>query len=279
MKLRIKAEYAGTVVGAMMFIAGVAQGQTTSNVPLSVVDPRPLAKAAELIEVKYGLLINYEDPAYVHADDVRDDTDLKYKQQNPSARALSVRGGKLTFGLEVRADGRGLASPLKVLQSVVDAHNSRGLPGLFRVLQTGDIFSIVPVAVKDRSGRLAPFTSPLDAKISIPERAVTGTQLVELICEEITRASGFQVVPGLQPNNVLNNTTVVLKANNQVARGVLMKALSGLAWKQPGITIPPRKLVWHMFYGPGPETYFLHLHVAMKEVPDRFFARTVQVPQ
>lgn len=279
MKLRFKALYAGTVVVAMIFVAGIAHGQAASIVPLSVSDPRPLAKAAEVIEVKYGVLINYEDPAFVHEDDVRDDTDPKYKQQNPAARALSVRGGQLDFGLEVLADGRGLASPLRALQTVVGAHNSRGLPGSFRVLQTRDIFSIVPDAVKDRSGRLASFTSPLDAKISIPEHEVTGTQLVELICEEITRASGFRVVPGLLPSNVLNNTTVVLKANNQVAREVLVQALSGLAWKQPGITILPRKLVWHMVYAPGPETYFLHLHVAMKEVPDRFFARTVQVPQ
>lgn len=279
MKLRFKALYAGTVVVAMIFVAGIAHGQVVSNVPLSVSDPRPLAKAAEIIEVKYGLLINYEDPAYVHADDVRDDTDPKYELENPSARALSVRGGELDFGLEVRADGRGLANPLRALQAVVGTHNSRGLPGSFRVTQTRGVFNIVPDAVKDRSGRLASFTSPLDTKISIPEHEVTGTELVELICEEITRASGSKVVPGLLPSNVLNNTTVVIKANNQVARDVFVQALSGLAWKQPEITIPPRKLVWHMFYAPGPETYFLHLHVAMKEVPDRFFARTVQVPQ
>ena len=279
MRLRVKAHCAGAVVGAMLFFAGSAHSQTASNVPFTVSDARPLAKAAEIIEVKYGLLINYEDPAYVHADDVRDDTDLKYKQQDPSARALSVRGGQLVFDVEARADGRGLANPMRALQTVVDAHNSRGLPGSFRVLQTKDTFSIVPVAVKDRSGRVGSFSSPLDAKMSIPEREVTGTQLVELICEEVTRASGFRVVPGLLPSNVLNNTTVVLKATNEVAREVLLRALPGLSWKQPGITIPPRKLVWQLFYAPGPEMYFLHLHVAMKEVPARFFARTIQVPQ
>jgi hypothetical protein len=41
-----------------------AGGQPNSTVTIQVDDPRPLAKAAEMLETNLGVPINYEDPEY-----------------------------------------------------------------------------------------------------------------------------------------------------------------------------------------------------------------------
>src|ERR1700744_794113 len=39
---------------------------------LTVNDPRPIAEAVRTLEYKYGYVITYEDPRYIHPDDLQD---------------------------------------------------------------------------------------------------------------------------------------------------------------------------------------------------------------
>ena len=269
----------GTLAVILVLFPKALPGQESSDFSMSAPEVRPLAKVARTMEVKFGLLINYEDPPYRHPDDVRDETDVKFKQQNPQSRALSVRAGQLNFRVPLAPGGKSLESPLNALQIAVTAYNALGLPGSFQVRSGKDNFSIVADAVKAENGQLAATISPLDSKLGTFEREVTGTQLVEALCEEMSRSGGVRVVPGLIPTNFLANTSVVLRLHGQTARDALSASLANLRWRQPEVKIPIRKLAWELFYSPGKEMYFLHLHVAMKEVPDRFFGRTVEVPQ
>ena len=53
--------------------AGSGRGsQGVSEIKLSVEDPRPVLKAIEMLERKYGWVITYEDPRYAHDSEIAD---------------------------------------------------------------------------------------------------------------------------------------------------------------------------------------------------------------
>ncbi len=89
---------------------------------------------------------------------------------------------------------------------------------------------------------------------------------VKLICDEVSRVSRQPVGVGVVPLNVLTQNSVTADANNEPAREVLVLALSGLHWNNPNITVPRRKLVWRLFYGPDVQKYALNLTVATGEI-------------
>ncbi len=265
--------FVGFVNAAFVF------AQSASFVPLSVSGSYPLAKAAEILERRHGLLVNYEDTVYTYAADIRDDADPKYRQLHPGAQALTVKGGQLDVTIPVLEDGRTPTNALLAIHAVVQAHNSAGLPGQFRVVQNGEAFFILPTAVKGGNGAFVPSSSPFDARITLPERDIDGLALVTLICDEVSRVSGVKVLSGTLPINLMLNKSAVIKANNETARDVLQRSLTGLRWKHPGIVIPGRKLAWQLLYSPNQKAYYFNLHVAMKEVRDPFFGRPGLEPQ
>src|SRR2546426_6553565 len=72
------------VAGLVIVTSFVVRGQSalrgtgmqeTKKANLSVQDPRPLAKAIEILEEKYGFVITYEDPRYTHPSEITDVTE------------------------------------------------------------------------------------------------------------------------------------------------------------------------------------------------------------
>src|ERR1051326_6000590 len=80
--------------------------QGTNQMKLSVEDPRPVAKAIEMLEEKYGWVITYEDPRYVHESEIADVT-LKVRRvldkykPGEAPKVLIARGGVLEFTYDV----------------------------------------------------------------------------------------------------------------------------------------------------------------------------------
>jgi hypothetical protein len=70
-KSRLQAALCLAMIGFFILMGFAAHGrgsQGVSKVKLSVEDPRPVAKAIEMLVGKYGWVITYEDPLYVHLD-------------------------------------------------------------------------------------------------------------------------------------------------------------------------------------------------------------------
>jgi hypothetical protein len=76
---------------------GLAHRMQTDSI--SVDDPRPLAKAADMFEGRYGWIITYEDPRYEHVTDLEDVTESVRRSSSPKSahRVLIPRGGSFSY--------------------------------------------------------------------------------------------------------------------------------------------------------------------------------------
>jgi len=260
----------GVVAVISIGIPAMGYAQTIRSEVLQVSDPRPLAAAADLLERKYAVAINYEDPLYVFAGDLVDQTNPSYRLAHPDKRAIVPKGGALTWRVDVDTRAQTLADPMAMLQSLVGIHAASGNPGEFTVKRIGSAYVIVPARAKNESGTVVARSSPLDVSISFPEQRISGIDAVKLICQTVSQPGAIKVTMGVVPYNLLQKKTVLLGANNETARNVLARALDGLKWANPHIVAPDAKLGWRLFYGADIQAYALNIHPVIADVPNPF---------
>ena len=121
----------------LILVASVSSGQTTSNVYISVDDPRPLAACIDEIEKKFGWVVTYEDPVYLNATEINDVTASVRRDGKSYPGVLVPRGGLFTFSCAQPIDGRSPADRAALLQALLRAYGANGNPGFFQVLTFG----------------------------------------------------------------------------------------------------------------------------------------------
>ncbi len=135
--------------------ASAANGQPSSAVSLSlsIDDPRPVAAAAQVLMNRHGLIVTYEDPAYVHNSDVMDGNSQVRRDRNFSSdRVLVPIGGRMDFEYSASGEGGAFTAVPEVVRDLVDYHALGGGAGRFRVSESGDYVHIIPEQVRDSSG-------------------------------------------------------------------------------------------------------------------------------
>lgn len=220
---------------------------------LFVEDPRPIAKAVEILAVRHAWRMTYEDPPYVYANDVID------KTVNPVPglpRALSPIGGRIDFDYEVPRSGK--PDPAALIQKVFDAHMLRGNPGTFSVKQRNETFHIVPAQIKDNQGRLVDITPVLDTTITIPRLERNLADTFRTVFSAVDQKTQAKILFGSIPANLFIYTKTIQEATNEPARDVLLRALDATKIK----------LSWKLFYDPGTKKYYINVHLSMYETHD-----------
>lgn len=245
-------------------VAGVGYGQT--EVIFSITGPAPLAQAAEKFEMLYGIPVSYEDATYVWDGDLDDHTDPGYARSHPvGSRALDPKGGSLVLRANpLMRPIHSASDAMPLLQSLVDDHGKAEYPGQFKLITNGDGVDIVPVAVKDVSGILVPDQSLLETRISLPELKRTGDQMLNEICQAIRANTGKNIGVGSNDFRSLYYSATI-GADNEVARSVLERTLSGLQ-SVGGQNTPIPKAAWSLRYSPGLKIYLLNVRQVRVEV-------------
>jgi hypothetical protein len=232
--------------------------QPTSRISLN--DPRPLMKAADLVERRYGIPISYEDPEYlyegdIHRGNVSEVADPEYRRLHPNASFVRPVDGALN--IDFSNTTKATTSVLGLLTGLASQHSNNGNPGRFRVAQLGTGIVIVPTEARSNAGVWTPSRTVLDFRIGFPTSSRSGDNTLAVFCQAVSLASGMAVVRGGGPNE-LQNLAVTIGANNEVARDVLVKILATLQWAD-GTTAPISRRVWRLLYSPSEHNYVLSL--------------------
>lgn len=263
------------VVSVIVFFeqrSAVAQSSTNSNVVISVADPRPLAKAADILELKLGVGISYEDPAWVNHGDMMKAIDSPHNpglaRQNPGLKAVIPIGGSISVSLPIDArTRRALTTPISALTDLLRDHDSRHNPGKFRLVDLGEgDFSIVPDAARDGNGTAVAQRSPLDASVWLPASQRSGMETLQLICDSISSSIGQRVNLGTVNVNLFVRTTIRLGANGERARDILVRVFREMQWSDARNISGVPKVSWRLFYGPDTHDYALNLKGVEREV-------------
>jgi len=237
--------------------------QDVREIKLSVEDPRPVAKAIEMLESRYGWAITYEDPRYAHESEIADVAlkvrrDLDKYKPGEVPPVLVPKGGALEFTYDVAPDTNLPTDPARVVQRLLDAQTVSGNAGWFRLETIGRIMHVIPTTIKNSEGRLVPQESVLDTIISLPAEERTAERKLESICLAISRATNIGVVVGAIPTNWFYQHIDQQGATNQKARDVLANMFETMAEDSEV------NLSWRLFYGPGDKRYVLNVHWVSK---------------
>ena len=255
----------GVVIVAVLLQSFVAiewlYGQAQREATIEVNDPRPLAKAIEVVEQRFGQPITYEDSQVENANEIDDVTGAVRRDGNLNKRVLIPRGGPFMFRYVSPSDSSNptefVSILLPSLVATYHSYNNVGYPGRYAVLQRGDVFHIVPTGFRDKGGQDIIRGSVLESSISIPGATRTADEMIRKVLRLVTHTTGITVELGIAPVNLLRGTTVNEGATREVARDVLLRTLSATG----------RTLSWQLFYGPDTKTYAFNVHIVESSAP------------
>jgi hypothetical protein len=223
-------------VGSIAMIGGGVLFGAQRDSELHISRPRVIAAAVREIERHFGRVITYEDTSYVHPSDIVDETEQVRRTPgaDPKKRILGVRTERVDLKVPPRQPSlNGQAG--EVLQALLGQSRAAGNTGEFRVDWTPGGYHVIPVSRKGKDGALEPYSSPLEARITLPQRTVDGLAFMRCLAAAITKTTGRKITAGIMPLNRLNQARIAVDAQNDSARDVLWRALQSvgpdLSWQ------------------------------------------------
>jgi hypothetical protein len=228
---------------------------------ITVQDPRPVAKAIQELEKRYGWRITYEDPPYSHYSDISVVTDfhspavpvqsLSHLQavQREHQRLVPKRGS-LTFTLpSAEPDEMG------AVEALVKSYNASRGGNVFAVVRGAGLLHVVPQKMTGSSGNLEQVKPVLDTVITVEPKERTAYALIEEICKKISIATNTDVAFGSGPINMLTQTKTSIGGSGKTARSILEQLIL-----ETGARL---SLSWELFYGPDVKEYALNISWVM----------------
>jgi len=228
---------------------------------LSISDPRPVAKAVEVLSQRYGIIVTYEDPSYAFAGDLQDVTAAVSRSQvKPGHRVLVPRAGAIQLSYSLSPLTGKPENPDALIREILDTHLANGGGSQFELIQQDDVFHVVPVMVRNSAGSWVATRSVFDTPITVPVQPRSGMEMVDAICKALSAVT-VRVAVGMAPLNALAHTQVVEGGTNEPARDILSRTLKQLS-KEAASRFGEggeQPYVWQLLSSPSSTMYFLNL--------------------
>jgi hypothetical protein len=245
-----------TILLAVSVCLFVRIGLCQSSITISS-DPsdlsRPISTLVDQIRERQKLSVTYEDPRYSNSADIEDVTAKVARDpaeaERSGHRTLIPEGKAITF---VYAP-KDFASSQKAEAALARMlHEYRMLGGpTFRVMSEGVRLHIVPVDVLDAGGNRARQGSILDTVVSVSGGPRDGGELLQAICDEVKKQTGYKVGVGPSaPSNDLDGYRTTEGIDGMSARSAIERVLDKSS--RPG------SFVWDLYYDPGDKSYGLN---------------------
>jgi hypothetical protein len=186
--------------------------------------PRPLLRALDALQEKYGWGVDYEDPGYSANLNLSGNPPLSPQRRHPNNGAVKSEGLTVEFNSSP-ASGRPPDED-SVLKMIVDAYNRSETPGRFELRRERDgRFEVVGVAVLEPSGQVVSQQPILDLSITIAARSRSANETVTLICQKLSQKSRVQVSAG-DISKIHVRGTIKVGGTNLSARKLLSRMLT-----------------------------------------------------
>lgn len=252
-------------------LASCVFGQHGEVVSIKLHDPRPLNAAADKLEERFGIPINYEDARIETNDEIIDITDQvqspRQRAANPNVRIRVPKGGEYAIDLPLSTAQPSQGHIQDLVVRLISHHEAKSLPGRFRVVQIaspyGSMLAIEPTAVRAAGGGWKSTPSVLSLPISFPATTRSGLETLTVIASAVERASGIKTVVGTVPLNAVAQSSMTLGASQQPANAVLVQFLQQLAGAQGLPNSPHIHFSYRFLFDPVDRLYVLNLQAVL----------------
>jgi hypothetical protein len=216
-----------------------------------ITDGRPLEVAAELLSRKLGVTISFEEAAWISTRDTVRAADIPGNEGvtsiNHPRGPLVPRTSTVTITVPPTGPEKRALGPSRIVQTTLDYHSSSKNPGDYRLVQVSESeYSIVVDQVENEAGNKVKQLSPLDIRISFPERVRTLQETLDLIYQSAGSAAHVKLGAFFEYRSA---ASIRLGANNEVARNVLANAL-----RMPG----RNRMSWSLRYDPEMKIHLIY---------------------
>jgi hypothetical protein len=195
--------------------------------------PRPLLRALEALQDKYGWVVDYEEPQYPADLDLDRNEPSLPRRRHPNGRNL-----KGSFSVEFNSGPAPDSSPDEnsVLKIVVDSYNYGDADGQFELRKEQDgRFDVVGIGVRDQQGEVSSRQPILDLQITLKTKRRSADETIALICQKVGQQSKIPVTPSGIADDVSGNGTVAVGGMRIPARTLLSRTLATmvehLSWR------------------------------------------------
>ena len=214
-------------------------------------DPRPLDQAATALAEEYGWVVDYEDPPFQAAPDLRYGTE--------------IAGGAFESTYEESpSTWTSTQEEQTVLSKAVCDYNGSSNPGRFALRVEGvGRFAIVGTQTRDVNGVGRAVAPILDTRISIPTATQEAGKTIFAIASALSTQTGIKVLFGMGPLNLLHLAQVTVGGNNVSARNLLLQTVAATQ----------SALEWRLLYDPRGKTFYLSLIPAQRAMYGTFDER------
>ena len=220
---------------AFLFLALLAPLAFAQDSITVTSDPRDLARPVSALlnqlRKRERISVTYEDPRYAKRDDM-------------GRKAVSF-----TYSAE---ELHGPEGPEIVVARMLREHGASG--GLtFTVVREGSRLHVLPSESLDEAGRRIRQDSIMDTRITIPAARRDGGELLQAICDEIKKQTGYEIGVGPSaPGNNLARYISLEGVDNKTARAALEDLLDRAC--------PPGSFVWDLYFDPADGGYGLNFN-------------------
>lgn len=246
-------------------------GQTTEQqaVRTMLTGSRPLSEAADWLERKFGICVGYEDPQYRDPKNLEDVTaevaSLEARQKRPSLRVVVPRRATLEILSPPPTRTLGEATLVGIANAIVVDHNTRGNPGVFRVMSHGRRLTIAPVQGSDSAGPEGSEGALLDTRIQLPPLSCTTREALRELLTALGAFSRKHIGLGMGPVAMMSATKVDLPQAEGSARDLLIRILDQMKWSDERLSAAVPKVSWRLYFDQTLDSFVLNLHVVMVE--------------
>jgi len=216
---------------------------------------RPISALLDQLRQREHISVTYEDPRYSNGADIEDVTEQVARNVSDAEkklhRILVPRGRAISFVYapdDLRAPDGAKATIARMLRE----YRLLGGP-TFNVVRDGKRLHVVPEDRLDVKGNRIKQNSILDTIISIPAKQRDGGELLQAICDEVKKQSGYEIGVGPSaPSNNLARYVTTEGISKQTAENAVENLLDRLG--------APDSFDWDLYYDPGDKAYGLNFN-------------------
>jgi hypothetical protein len=214
---------------------------------------RPVSTLINQIRKREKISITYEDPRYSGPADTEDVTAEVAKtselEKQYGSRIIVPKGHEITF-VYAPKELRTLSGARAVVERMLEEYTSIG-GAAFAVVEDKVRLHVIPSDVLDSSGTSTHQASVLDNIITVPAAQRHGDELLQAICDEIQKQTGYEVGIGPSiPTNYLDSYQTREGIQKKKARTAIAELLDRAS--VPGI------FDWDLYYDPADKAYMLN---------------------